>query len=140
MKMSKACTKCKVEKPLDSFGSHRRTKDGLQYYCKECRGVLRKKDYCPDKEANSQLKRNYGITLEDYDRLLEDQEGCCNICGTDEPGGGNGRFNVDHNHATSKVRGLLCSSCNTGLGKFKDSPTVLLKAAAYLLEQGYYGD
>ena len=138
--MSKVCTKCKVEKPLDSFGSNRRTKDGLQHYCKECRSALKKKGYCPDKEADQQLKRKYGITLEDYDRLLENQEGCCSICGTDEPGGGKGRFHVDHNHITGKVRGLLCNSCNTGLGRFKDSPEVLLKAAAYLLEQGYYGD
>ena len=137
---TKICSKCDTEKSLDSFGSNRRTKDGLQHYCRDCRSELKKKDYCPDKEANQQLQRKYGITLEDYDRMLEDQGGCCKICGTDEPGGGNGRFHVDHNHSTGKVRGILCNSCNTGLGRFKDSPEVLLKAATYLLEQGHYGD
>jgi hypothetical protein len=133
--MSKVCTKCEVEKPLDSFAKRKASEDGLHYYCKECC----KKAYCPDKQANFQLKRKYGITLAEYDTMLEQQEGCCKVCGTDEPGG-QGRFHVDHNHTTGKVRGLLCSNCNTGIGKFKDSPTVLLKAAAYLLEQGYYGD
>jgi len=137
--MSKVCTRCKVEKSLDSFNKRKDSKDGLQYFCKECREVLNKETYCPDKAANAHLKRNYGITLAEYDTMLEQQEGCCKVCGTDEPGG-QGRFHVDHNHTTGKVRGLLCSECNTGLGKFKDSPTVLLKALAYLLEQGYYGD
>ena len=124
---TKICSKCDTEKSLDSFGSNRRTKDGLQAYCKEC-------------VSSKSLKERYGITLEDYDRMLEDQGGCCKICGTDEPGGGNGRFHVDHNHSTDEVRGILCNSCNTGLGRFKDSPEVLLKAATYLLEQGHYGD
>jgi hypothetical protein len=138
--MSKVCSKCKVDKPLDSFGKRKASKDGLQHSCKECREVSRKKTYCPDKAANLSLKSKFGMTLEDYDTMLEQQGGCCKVCGTDEPGCGNGRFNVDHNHATGEVRGLLCSGCNKGIGHLKDSPDVLLKAAAYLLEQGYYGD
>jgi len=138
--MSKVCTKCEVEKPLDSFNKRKDSKDGLQYFCKECKEVLHKETYCPDKAANLHLKRTYGITLAEYDTMLEQQEGCCKVCGTDEPGGGNGRFSVDHNHATGEVRGLLCNGCNLGIGHLQDSPAVLLKAAAYLLEQGYYGD
>ena len=124
--MIKVCPKCDTEKSLDSFGSNRSTKDGLQTYCKEC-------------VSSDRLKDKYGITLEDYDRMLEDQGGSCAVCGTEHPGG-KGRFHVDHNHSTGKVRGLLCHSCNVGLGALKDSPEVLLKAATYLLEQGHYGD
>ena len=137
--MSKVCTRCKVEKSLDSFNKRKDSKDGLQYFCKECKEVLNKETYCPDKAANLSLKSKFGMTLEDYDTMLEQQEGCCKVCGTDEPGG-QGRFHVDHNHTTGKVRGLLCSGCNKGLGHLQDSPDVLLKALAYLLEQGYYGD
>lgn len=130
--MIKVCSKCKVEKPLNEFYRHKKQKDGRQPRCKACY-------YNPKQQASSNLKAKYGITLEDYDCMLEDQVGCCSICGTDEPGGGKGRFNVDHNHSTGKVRGLLCSSCNTGLGRFKDSPALLEAAKEYLLEEGYYG-
>ena len=74
--------------------------------------------------------RKYGLTLEEYCQMLEDQEGSCAICGrsfTKEfyP-------NVDHNHTTSKVRGLLCTPCNRGLGLFQDNPDILRAAATYL--------
>jgi len=65
------------------------------------------------------LKRTYGITLEEYDTMLKDQEYVCAICGTDKLGG-IGRFHVDHNHITGKIRGLLCTRCNTKLGIIED--------------------
>ena len=132
MKMSKVCTKCKVEKPLDEFYRNKKQKDGRRARCKECY-------YAPEQEAARNLKARYGITLAEYDTMLEQQGGCCKVCGTADSGG-KGRFHVDHNHTTGKVRGLLCNGCNIGIGHLKDSPDVLLKAAAYLLEQGYYGD
>jgi hypothetical protein len=64
--------------------------------------------------------------------MLDEQEGCCAICGDDEPGGRHGTWHVDHNHVTGKNRKLLCHCCNTGLGSFKDDPERLEKAAAYL--------
>ena len=134
--MIKVCPKCDTEKSLDSFHKSKANKDGLQIHCKECK----KKGYCPDKQASRNLQTKFGITLEDYDRMLEDQGGCCKVCGADEPGGGKSRFSVDHNHSTGKVRGLLCNGCNTGLGLLQDSPEVLAKALTYLLEQGHYGD
>ena len=79
------------------------------------------------------------MTLEDYDALYEKQSGECAICGTDTPGGPGERFRVDHNHDTGEVRGLLCNSCNRGLGYFKDSPTFLSKASTYLYTNGHYG-
>lgn len=84
------------------------------------------------------LKRKYGLTYEAYYELLQKQNGVCAICGTDNPGNARGgrcpRMAVDHCHKTRKVRGLLCQSCNKGLGNLKDSPDVVEKAISYLKE------
>jgi hypothetical protein len=77
------------------------------------------------------LKMNYGITIEYYDDILKAQGGVCAICGTDVPGG-TGRFHVDHDHKTGKIRGLLCSNCNAMLGYSKDSIDIHLNAIKYL--------
>lgn len=77
------------------------------------------------------LQRNYGISLADYDEMLEAQDGGCAICGKSPEANGR-RLGVDHNHATGEVRGLLCSACNTGLGLFQDSPACLRRAISYL--------
>ena len=85
-------------------------------------------------DRNFQLKRRYGITIEDYDYMLKEQGHRCAICRTDNPGG-QGRFHVDHCHDTGRVRGLLCSNCNHGLGKFQDSVLFLEQAIRYLNEK-----
>lgn len=82
-----------------------------------------------------QLKKKFGISLEEYDRLLAEQGGCCAICGTSKPGGHYGVFMVDHDHATNRLRGLLCHGCNAGLGNFHDNVAALLKAIEYLRGQ-----
>jgi len=94
----------------------------------------------PEQTRCAKLRRNYGITLAEYDEMLEAQGGRCKIeaCRTDVPGG-HGRFHVDHNHETGKIRGLLCHRCNIGLGHFRDSPHLLQSARDYLLTEGYYG-
>lgn len=82
----------------------------------------------------------YGITVERYQKILDSQGGVCAVCGTDEPGGRWGTWCIDHDHSCCPgkrscgecVRGILCSGCNTGLGKFKDDPGVLKAAVAYL--------
>lgn len=78
------------------------------------------------------LKTYYGLTVEDYENLLDKQKGRCAICSTDDPGGRWKTFAVDHCHETKKIRGLLCLFCNTALGKFKDSSELLRRAADYL--------
>jgi len=80
------------------------------------------------------LKKRYGITLEDYERMLELQGGCCKICGCKSPGNKSKHFSVDHSHTTQEVRGLLCHHCNTGLGYFRDSREALSNAIIYLEE------
>ena len=82
-----------------------------------------------------QLWSKYKLTLEDYDLMFEAQDGRCGLCERVESRTKNGavmRLAVDHDHATGRVRGLLCSRCNTGLGQFQDDPDLLNKAAHYL--------
>jgi len=77
------------------------------------------------------LKRRYGITLEQYEAMLESQNGKCAICKGDCLTGRN--LAVDHDHETGKVRGLLCSKCNQGLGQLNNIE-LLQRAIDYLKE------
>lgn len=77
--------------------------------------------------------KKYGLTPDGYEQLLLSQGGKCAVCTTDKPNGPGGRyFFVDHDHATGKVRGLLCSNCNSILGHAKDSVQTLRRAISYL--------
>jgi len=82
----------------------------------------------------SRLKTTYGLTVEQYDAMLVAQNGCCAICSTTVPNARKTHVNfaVDHCHKTGKIRGLLCADCNTSLGKFKEDPNLLRKAASYV--------
>ncbi len=77
------------------------------------------------------LKRHYGMTVEMYEDLLAAQNNACAICGATY-GAKRQRLHVDHDHVTGRIRGLLCSACNRGIGFFKDSPNLLQVAAGYL--------
>jgi len=81
---------------------------------------------CWDREND--LKRLYGITLAEYDRLFKLQKGRCATCGKKSPH----RLQVDHCHRRKIVRGLLCGRCNRGLGHFYDDPRLLRQVAAYV--------
>jgi hypothetical protein len=74
------------------------------------------------------LREKYGLTLEQYDEMLERQGGGCAICGKPP---GDIALHVDHCHETGRVRGLLCFACNAGLGQFKHDPELLVAAATY---------
>jgi len=75
----------------------------------------------------------YGLSAARYDALMDQQGGRCAVCGG--PPTGQGRLHVDHDHATSLVRGLLCHDCNTGIGSLKDDLSILRAAVAYLERQ-----
>ena len=75
--------------------------------------------------------RKYGLTVEQYEAMLKEQDNRCAICGTDTPAK-HGSWCVDHCHDTNEPRGLLCVKCNAGLGHFDDSPAHLLAAERYL--------
>lgn len=85
---------------------------------------------------NSEMLRKYGITRADYVRRFDDQKGLCALCGKPETdldkNGAVKALAVDHDHATGKVRALLCQACNTGLGKFRDDTRLLALAITYL--------
>ena len=85
-----------------------------------------------DARHRSKLKA-YGLTPEEYRTLLERQGGACAICGDDAP---RRTFHLDHDHETGRVRGILCNSCNRGIGLLKDDVAVLRSAVAYLERAG----
>lgn len=81
-------------------------------------------------DRRSHLKRKYGMTIEEYDAMLEGQGGGCFICG--RPPRPDISLHVDHDHSTGKVRGILCFCCNNALADFREDPALMAKAAAYL--------
>lgn len=78
------------------------------------------------------LKHFYGITVEQFNSLLDQQRGCCACCGCDLGLLESKYVHVDHDHVTNEIRGILCANCNRGIGLLKDSVVVLDKARAYL--------
>ena len=84
----------------------------------------------PFYRKNTYLKKRFGITIQDYNWMMEHQNCGCAICG--KPSDGIKALAVDHCHATGQVRGLLCVNCNRGLGHFDDKPELLEAAIAYL--------
>ena len=135
---NRKCRTCGVEKNLlaDFYLSRKdpTLASSYSYECKICARNRVSKNYHknPKVSRNNDLKRLYGISIDDYNKLLTEQNNCCAICGTSEPGGKHDAFNVDHCHDTGKVRGLLCKSCNIALGEFKDDVDTLQKAVVYL--------
>jgi hypothetical protein len=88
-----------------------------------------------DKVRAANLWHFYRLRPERYNAILKAQGGVCAICQKPPKGKGKEKYlHVDHDHLTSAVRGLLCGECNTGLGKFRDDPDLLIAAAEYLLK------
>lgn len=153
---SRRCYVCKTVKPISEFYTSKR--NGHCYECKQCSRAYKRK-YRQDnydkvaayfkaykaknreriREANRKhakanphihrdymLRKLYGISLKEYNEMLKRQCGYCAICHNET------KLNVDHCHETKMVRGLLCRSCNQGIGHFMDDPTLLRSAAGYL--------
>jgi hypothetical protein len=91
--------------------------------------TLAKARYKPERARANTLKRQYGMTLEDEQRMRLEQNGACAICGEVV------NLVVDHDHETGVVRGLLCNACNSALGYFRDDPARMDAARRYL---GYH--
>ena len=137
----KTCIKCGQTKPLDAFHRDKGRRDGRYPACKECRRDRYRANR--DRARAAQIKHTYGITADEYAAILREQGGGCAICG--KPPEENGRdLAVDHDHSCCPgkrscgkcVRGLLCVTCNPGIGYFKDSTELLLAAVAYLRRVG----
>lgn len=85
------------------------------------------------KMKDRQLRRAFGITYDDYERMYAAQNGVCAICGRPPKKAHHHHLQVDHDHATGQIRALLCGSCNRGLGNLQDDPVILEAAKQYLL-------
>ena len=127
---SKVCRTCAEPLPLSDFTLH--SEGRYRPDCNSCRNEKRRATYKPGQNASQQLKSNYGITLDEYDRMAEAQDHKCAICHSTDPKGNGSRFAVDHDHKTGKVRGLLCGPCNMGIGKLGDDIALLTAAIEYL--------
>jgi hypothetical protein len=75
-------------------------------------------------------RRTFGVSADEFDRLLAEQGGGCAICGVIPKRAAS--LHLDHDHDTGAIRGILCLSCNQGVGQFRDDPGLLEKAARYL--------
>jgi len=133
--MTKTCTCCKESKDLTEFYANPRAKDKKDYRCKACSKVRASKfanTLTPFERRARKLKAAYGMSPQEYEAKYEEQGGRCSICRVEAPAGGGKGLHIDHCHETDKVRGLLCSACNLGLGKFMDSSARLRSALHYL--------
>lgn len=134
--MMKTCTACEETKPLSAFYLNGQKKRHSK--CRPCRNAQFKtwRESPSGREwKRRQTYSKVGISVPDYDAMLNAQGGVCAICGKVERKRRNGRtvlLSVDHNHTTGIVRGLLCHKCNSGIGAFGDNPNVVAVAVAYL--------
>ena len=143
----KQCIKCKEIKGAGNFYKESRVRDGLTARCKKCikadadesykenrSQVLDrlKNNYNSRKNKDNNLKRLYGMTIEEWEVMWEEQGMCCAICKTVDPKHASGSFVVDHCHSKLHVRGILCGPCNIMLGLSRDSIETLKAAIAYL--------
>lgn len=150
----KTCSRCRIEylEPEKNFYNDKRARDGYQAICRIChkkynverrlerphvnrnwQRSYRKQE--PRRVLATKLRREYGISLEQYDDLLAAQGGRCGACSRTEPGGVSNQWHVDHEHTTRAVRGLLCHFCNTGIGLLGDDLEGLLRAVDYLKKE-----
>ena len=131
-KESKVCRKCGVELSVpDNWTKGRRGRNDCR--CRTCESNRRREYYLDNKDAhrNRVYKSLYGITLDDYDEMLANQDfscGCCGVHHTED----RRKLCVDHDHHTGEVRGLLCDKCNTALGKLGDNLDGVMNLVNYL--------
>lgn len=160
----KTCSKCREEKPVDAFYKSRgarcktcvlaanrewRRKNPKKHAAQNARWRARNPDAAlamsrrndarrpardPDDAYIANIKRLYGLSREDYQKLYDGQSGRCASCKDDEPANCSRRFlHVDHCHETGRVRGLLCLACNVALGKLRDDPARIRALLDYIM-------
>lgn len=129
---TKVCRVCGKSKSISEFYKDRTRIDSFRGDCKECASDYSKTSQHKHQKINRghRLKRVFGITLEEYDRLFESQKGVCAICGKPDMTGR--RLAIDHNHQTGEIRGLLCGMCNVTLGRVQESAELLKRMIEYL--------
>lgn len=140
---TRVCKSCEAEKDISEFYFLNKERRYRLWECKPCKDARTKRNYTlneseklrrrisakawahanPEKikafSRKTRLKREYGLTLEQYDAMVSRQGGRCALCDATEPGGRWPEWHVDHCHKTGKVRALLCAECNRHLGIFE---------------------
>jgi hypothetical protein len=130
--MLKTCKVCEAEKNISDFYTGRRE-------CKDCKNAAARKKYIDDPQTTQRnlirmreraKERRYGITQEQFDQMIINQNNKCKICSIEFKGT---KFtHIDHCHDTNRVRGLLCNDCNLAIGQFNDNTDIMDNAIKYL--------
>jgi len=143
----KVCKSCGIEKEYSEYHIAKQGKSGPIYkaHCKECYGKIQIEKYHklsleekrdrrnkygpldPDYYKKWKLRNQYGLTKDEFDGMIVEQNSLCKICSChlDTP-------QIDHCHTTGKVRGLLCRNCNTSLGLLKENTNTLHSMIQYI--------
>lgn len=142
------CNTCKQSKDLSEF-QFRIKRNKYETRCKRCTNDVRNKrrafvkenfpEQLPTYSRETQIKHRYGITIDDFNKMLLEQDGKCAACKkilTDGPMG----THIDHCHTTKKVRGILCGHCNRALGYVHDDIEKLKALIDYLERTGERND
>jgi hypothetical protein len=152
-KVKKRCTKCGADKLLIEFSVHEGTSDGLFSWCKSCQRIYlrhRRKTRSQDPvttkvlqrlqlerhekrlqaRKRSRLQRIYGITPEQHDQMMQQQNYLCALCGCELTS--DAVPSVDHSHETESIRGIVCRKCNLMIGLAEDNPKILYLGIKYL--------
>jgi Recombination endonuclease VII len=139
----KKCVRCQINKTLDQFKSRKKTKDGLHYYCTPCnrevantftathreeRNKRSRENYNSNNEYRGKIMRKFNISLDQFNEIMK--ETTCAICHKKCISGR--RLSIDHSHKTGKIRGLLCTKCNTAIGLLNDNASLFELAIEYL--------
>ncbi len=122
------CPDCGEEKAPEQFPRNSKSKRGRHTYCKSCHNA-RNRETVKRLYGNSRhyhLKQRFGVGEAEVAAMIETQGGLCVICQVGEA------TQVDHDHSTGRVRGVLCLECNAGLGAFRDDPRLVWCAVDYL--------
>jgi hypothetical protein len=141
--MKKRCSQCKFPKDESEFCKDRSRPDGLNHRCRLCNrshvqniAAKQKKQFGKKKyrrrRRKYELTHYYGISVEDYAKLVKNQGDKCAICGTKPEA----YLAIDHCHETNRVRGLLCRKCNSAIGLFDDDIHKIENALMYLKSKG----
>jgi hypothetical protein len=127
------CKKCGTDSPLEAFYKNSSYKSGYSSSCKSCSRAYAKNHSRKNKDVmrERQLLHKFKLTNTEYEAKLASQGGVCQICKCPPKNLGK-KFPVDHDHATGKIRDILCQSCNHMLGNAKDNPIILQNAISYL--------
>lgn len=158
MSETKICCKCKHNKPLEDFARDKNNRDGRTYDCKKCRSIIYKKwmldnpkkhketqdRYAPYRKEYYQqpeqklkyrkrfIERKYGISYEEYEKMVDLQRNVCYVCNRPEPDKRNAHLAIDHCHKTGKIRKLLCSRCNKIVGGLEENEDLAEKIKQYI--------